>query len=132
MANPERAELQKTVDELTSATRKGSFQWRAANPTTYVWEKRSEHPGTGARITLQRVEQNTLRKVSGIAVPGQRVFVILQVHETSPLGQPLLKLNVSGADDPEINAKLEDLFQLISSGVSEEGIDFLKSLLEAR
>jgi hypothetical protein len=132
MPTPESQELQMRVDDLIGATRKGSLQWKAVNPTTYLWEKTDPAVvGAGARMTLQRVEQNIAQR----AAPGRpptvvrQSFFILQVIEMKPgLGQ-LLRFAISGVDDHELNGKLQELFQLAASGFSQQGLEFLKSLI---
>src|SRR5438067_894009 len=129
MPTPESQELQMRVDDLITATRNGSFQWRAINPTTFIWEKITPDRG-GARLTLQRVEQTTQQIVQG-RPPAliRQSFVILQVIEIrSAGGQSLQRLTISGANDPELNGKLQELFQIASSGYSQQGLDFLKNL----
>lgn len=134
MPIPERAELERTVDELIAATRKGAFQWRPVNPSTYIWESPASASAPGAKITLQRVERISARNTSAgtITITSTRKPNLrLDVHEfPEGIAAPVLKLTVSGADDDPINVKLEELFQLISSGHSEEGLDFLKRLVE--
>jgi hypothetical protein len=131
MSNPESQELQMRIDELISATRKGTFQWKAVNPTTYLWEKIDQASG-GARLTLQRVEQN----IAQVGVPGRpptiarQSFIILQVIEVKPGGPQVQRLGISGLGDPELNGKLQELFQLASSGYSQQGLEFLKNLVQ--
>lgn len=131
MAIPESQELQMRVDELISSTKKGSFQWRAVNPTTYLWEKQSA-VGALARLTLQRVEQNTIQQPPG---PGQSArmvrtpFVILQVFDIKPGTPQLPVLTISGIGNPSLNQKLQELFDVAASGISEHGLEFLKGLI---
>jgi hypothetical protein len=131
MSTPESQELQTRIDELIYGTRKGSFQWKAVNPTTYLWEKMDPvRGGMGARITLQRVQRSIVQK----AIPGQppsivrESFFILQVFDMKPGIPQLPVLTVSGSSDPELNGKLQELFQLAASGFSQLGLEFLKSL----
>jgi hypothetical protein len=132
MSTPESHELLTRIDELVSATRKGSFQWRTLNPTTYLWERTDPaRGGEGARLTLQRVIQNVPQR----PVPGQplgstrKAFFILQVVEVKRGGGQSPMLTISGSDEPEVNQKLEELFQQVSSGISEAGLEFLKNLI---
>jgi hypothetical protein len=131
MATPESQELLLRIDELINATRKGSFQWKAVNPTTYLWEKMDPaQGGTGAKVTLQRVENVSQRIVPGrpVSVVRQPYF-ILQVTEIKPGTPQMPMLNASGATYPELNSKLQELFQLAASGLSQQGLEFLKNLI---
>lgn len=119
------------IDELISATKSGSFQWRAINPTTYLWEKRAGPGAQGARLTLQRVEQNVMQPILAGRPPQmvRQSFVILQAVELEPTGIAAPKLSFSGQTDSALNAKLQQLFDLASSVSSQQGLDFLKKLL---
>jgi hypothetical protein len=131
MATPESQEMQMRVDELIRATRKGSLQWKPVNPTTYLWEKMDPaQMATGARLTLQRVEGNIVQAVgaAGRQIGVRQSFYILQVVELK-LGSQLQRLTISGSGDPQLNVKLQELFQLVSSGASQQGMEFLKSII---
>jgi len=129
MSNPEGQEVQARLDELIAATRKGSFQWRAVNPTTYLWERGDPLRG-GPRLTLQRVEQNVVqRPPGGPPTPARQVFFILQVFDIKPNNPQMPLLTVSGSNDPQMNQKLEELFQLVTSGITQQSLEFLKNLI---
>jgi hypothetical protein len=128
MMPSESQELLVYVDELIKGTRDNVFQWKPVNPTTYFWEK-TTIAGGGGRITLQRVEQNVQSVVAGRVAVSRRVFCILTAFEIRTGGVAVQKLSVSGAVDPALNKKLQELFDLIASGFSQQGLEFLKTLL---
>lgn len=130
MGVPDVKELLQHINELISATRKGSISWTPVNPTTYVWERRSraiEMPG--ARMTLQRIERPARLTPGNPLLQAKNSYVILQVHELPFLGPPDLKLSISGQNAVELNQQLQALFELIGSGISERGLDFFKNLI---
>lgn len=133
MSNPESDELHKIIDGIISATRKGDFQWRSVNPSTYVWDGFSRQ-GAAARLTLQRISSKVDMDFGGLKL-GNVVnhHYILQVSEipTQGLVQGTAenKLTVSGQGEKLLNAKLEELYMLILSGVNEKGIQFLKDIM---
>jgi hypothetical protein len=130
MASPNSQEVPVLIEELINATRKGTFQWKAVNPTTYLSEKMTA-PGTGGRLTLQRAEQTSVQQTG----PGQAArivrspSVILQVVEIKSGAPQAPILTISGAVNPSLNQKLQELFSVAASGVSEHGLEFLKSLI---
>jgi len=130
MPTPESQEMQMRIDELIAATQQGSFQWKAINPTTFMWDK--VKPGAvGARMILQRTEQNVVQ----VAGPGRPPIMVrkplfnLQVIEMQANGGALPRVAISGMNEPELNSKLQQLFDLASSGFSQQGLDFLKEII---
>ena len=127
MPIPESQELQQYIDVLLEATRAGTVEWKAVNPTTFVWETAAE---PRARVNLQRVEKNVFRRAVGETAPGSKVSYVLQAFEVSgPISLQKLKVSVESADDPALNHKLHTLFEFIKSGVSRKGLEFLKEIL---
>jgi hypothetical protein len=114
------------VDDLIASTRRGSFVWAPVNPSTYVWEQPRTATSAPARMTLQLVERIVKDR---IGVNTKKDVVILQVSELSP-PTPVVRLKIDGSEIPDLNSKLLDLFKIAGSGVTEKGLDFLKSLLE--
>jgi hypothetical protein len=88
--------------------------------------------GPGAKITLQKAENVVNQYSSGGVRSARMSYFILQVHETQFAGQSVLRLTISGLNQPEVNEKLEKLFQLIGSGISERGLKFFKSIIPQR
>lgn len=126
MLDPETEELLKIIDELIVATRKGDFQWRSVNPTTYVWDGTVDR-NTPARLSLQRIAQKQALDIAGMKIY-PRNYYIFQVSEISAQGTDL-KLNISGAGEELLNDKLDRLYMLIVSGVTEKGVQFLKRIV---
>jgi hypothetical protein len=130
MPDPEQQELQVRIDELIAGTRKGAFQWRAVNPTTYLWEKVAVAPAKTARLTLQRVEQS----VAQASEPGhppttvRQSFVIMQGIELQG-NSWIQRISLSGQGDPALNNKLQELFNLAASGWSQQALEFMKNVV---
>jgi hypothetical protein len=123
MGIPEQ-ELDDYIDNLIALTEKGSVQWKAVNPTTFIWDRIDARGG--GRLSLQRLERN-LRTAAGIV---KRTSYILQASELSPLGassQP--RISIDSSDNPKTHAKLKSLFDLIAEGISRKDLEFLKNLL---
>lgn len=55
-------------------------------------------------------------------------YFLLQVSEISSQGVPLVRMSLSGDIDADVNAKLEALYELIGTGFTERGLEFLKSI----
>jgi len=123
MPSLEITEFLSYIEQLTVATRSGSVEWTRVNPTTFTWDTIKPTP---ARLSLQRVDRRDR------VVKAGRPMVITSKHYVFQAVDPeegLQKLSISGADDPDVNQKLEALYDAISSGLSRKGLDFLKSLL---
>jgi hypothetical protein len=136
MPLPELQRILKQIEELTSGTRSGKFVWTAVNPSTYSWEKNPTDGNDGARITLQKVTQIVAERVSsGVGIstsrPVKRSHFILQIFElrSGLVPQPHLKLSVTGEDDSDLNLALANLYDLVSSGISEAGLSFFDDLI---
>jgi hypothetical protein len=120
MPSSEHEDLVPYLNELGAATKLGKINWKAVNPTTFVWE--TEVP-TNARVSLQRVER--LVSVGGI----QRKIVnyLFQVIDLKQPAIPILSVETAG-NQPLIQ-KFEELFELVKSGISEKTLAFLRSIL---
>ncbi|HTZ72384.1 MAG TPA: hypothetical protein VMB47_00555 [Candidatus Aquilonibacter sp.] len=135
MPNAETQGLQGYISELVAATRDGKIAWKAVNPTTFIWE--SGQPP--ARISLQRVERMAQVAVPATAVPGrpmqpprvvqmpQASYIFQAWDMSSPNAAPVL--NLDSPYGTELNQPLNELFDLVKSGVSQKTLDFLKSIL---
>lgn len=128
MSYPENEEFEKIIDGMILATRRGDFQWRSVNPSTYVWDGVSR-AAAPARLTLQRVSQKSEYEIGGLKMPSTTTYFILQVSEITPQGVPEVRLNISGAGEEALNTKLRELYKLILSGITEKGLQFLKDIL---
>jgi hypothetical protein len=120
-------ELQGYLDELIAATRKGSIQWVAANPTTFLWDTGAEL--RGARISLQRVDRTVpTTGIGGIRGMRRMAAYIFQAFEIEQ-GRLVLRVSVDSSEDESVGKKLETLFDFIKTGVSRKGLEFLKDLI---
>lgn len=131
MSGPESKELQTYLEEIIAATRQGSIQWEAANPTTFVWDTGSLVKG--ARLSLQLVNR-VIRPVGigGITGSPRRIpSYILQAFQIDT-GTRSLKVSINGSEDESTNKQLETLYEFIKTGVSRKGLDFLKDLIPRR
>ena len=126
MPSAESSELTNYLDQLIKATREGSIVWKSANPTTYFWERGDAM--RGARLSLQRVDRNSPVRVAGRLTMQKTSSYIFQAHEISE-GALFLKVSIESADDPEFDERLKTLFDLIKTGLSRKGLDFLKEIL---
>jgi hypothetical protein len=126
MASPEAIELRGYLVNLINATREGTIQWRSVNPTTFVYETGTEEKG--ARLTLQRLERTVRTVVGGRIVANKSFSYLLQAHEVIG-GRMTLKVNIDGDDDDDANERLSSLFDIVKSGLSRKGLDFLKEIL---
>jgi hypothetical protein len=127
MASPETEQLQVYIDELINKTREGAFQWESVNPTTFVWQK-TDPNGHGARLSLQRILVRTAGVIARSTAPP--VHYLLQVTEVTSLGTTAERLKINGQSDPELDEKLKELFRLIRSGITKQGLDFFKNVIE--
>src|ERR1700722_14560247 len=134
MTNTETQGMQGYISELIGATRDGKIALKAVNPTTFIWE--SGQPP--ARISLQRVERMAQVVVPGAAIAGRpqppRVVQMPQasyIFQAWDLSSPNLPpvLNLDSPHGTELNQPLNELFELVKSGVSQKTLDFLKSIL---
>jgi hypothetical protein len=126
MRSPESQQLQDTVRDLIAETQRGYFQWRSVNPSTYVCDTPASEGRTAARLILQRIERTAVPRTG---TPRKEAHYLLEGNEVYASGQINLKLSISGAENPEINELLDQLYRLLVSGTTDEGLEFLKSLL---
>jgi hypothetical protein len=126
MRSPESQQLQDTVRDLIAETQRGYFQWRSVNPSTYVCDAPASEGRTAARLILQRIERILVPRAG---TPHKETHYLLQGNEITAQGGMILKLSISGAENPEINELLDQLYQSLLSGSGDEGLEFLKSLL---
>lgn len=132
MEESDREAIEGLLDGLVEATRKGTISWKPVNPTTYVWE-RSERVGKpAARMVLQILENwIRIKNKEGASEDVKRRFAILQVIETRSNAETP-RLSADGRAVKEFNDRLVRLYDIVESGVSEKGIDFLKGILDER
>jgi hypothetical protein len=127
-------EVQKYMNDLIQVTRDGTFQWKPANPTTFIWEQ-LDSGGSGARIILQKIDQviGTPNRVvrPGVITPPPviRSMFNLQGFEMKAGNQAVNRVNLSGATDSAINQKLQELFDTITAGIAQQGLDFLRNFI---
>jgi hypothetical protein len=127
MPSPEITEFQTYLDGLIEATRNGSVQWNMVNPTTYVWE--SGGLGKGARVNLQRLDRTVAVRAPGGAIVSKRMpSYIFQASERSE-GEIIQRVFIESGQDEELNRKFDVLYEVIKSGLSTKGMEFLKSIL---
>jgi hypothetical protein len=135
--NIESEGLETYLSDLMTATKAGKVNWKAVNPTTYVWETGAPR---NARLNLQRIDRMVPVSVVGGQVivggrpqPQQRIVqqpqtsYVFQAFDMATPNLPIL--NLESSSDPELNKRLTELFELVKSGVSQKTLDFLKSLL---
>lgn len=132
MASVESEGLQKYLDEVIAATSAGKIPWKSVNPTTFVWE-------TGnAKVSLQRVERITQVSIPPVQLPGRpplqqrmaQVASVSYVFQAFDMGRPNVPiLNLESSMDKALDQKLQDLFDLVKTGVSQKTLDFLRSIL---
>jgi hypothetical protein len=130
-------EVNKYMDDLIQVTRDGTFQWKSANPTTFIWEQ-IDTAGNGARIILQKIDQ-ALAQPARVIRPGVvnppptpptiRSVFNLQGFEMKPGNQAFNRVALSGATDAALNQKLQELFDTITAGIAQQGLDFLKNFI---
>jgi hypothetical protein len=129
MPKPEMVLFLEYIDGLIAATRSGAMDWIRINPTTFIWDTATPTP---ARLSLQLVESRGGKVMRGGQVIRTTVrhFMFqafdLTMMQTAPERQ---RLAVNGADEPEANEKLQMLYDAISAGISQKGLEFLKSIL---
>ena len=107
-----------SIDNIIDATKNGTIDWITANPTTYVWT-----PTSRSKVIVQRVQKTEWSTEQGR--PGVRTikrYVFRAIEDT------IQKLLLNGADDEQINKKLETLYNAIAGSVTRKGLDFLKSI----
>lgn len=75
---------------------------------------------------VERVDRQVVIPPNRITQQSTYVF---QVVELKPGAQPSQKLSVGSTGQSEVNPKLQELFQLVSSGLSRQGLDFLRSVI---
>jgi hypothetical protein len=126
MPSPETQELEQLISQLTDATRTGLVSWRAVNPTTFIWDK-PELGGVTARITLQRVDRQVVSTPPGRIVMQQAGFILQGLEIRG--GQGFQKITINSQSQPELTQKLQELFQLVSTGLSRQGLDFLRDII---
>lgn len=126
MPNPEMSELQAYVDQLIEATHSGSVTWKAANPTTYVWDTAGTPKG---RLVLQRSERTHVQEdTKGHIRPVKVPFYQFQVLEITPRGSEL-RISIDSSEQQFMNSNLDNLYELIKTGVSRKGLAFLKDII---
>jgi hypothetical protein len=123
MPNLESNELPAYLDQIIAATQSRKMTWGRANPTTYTWSV----PGKPGRIVLQSVDRQQRVVQGNVARMVMTKQYILQVFDNPQNQTP--RLSIDGNQSPEINAKLGAIFEAISNGLMQSGLDFLKSLL---
>lgn len=132
MPQSEHKGLSTYIDDVYEATLAGRIAWKAVNPTTFVWETATPKP---AKLSLQRVDRivNTGATVisQGRRVPQQRkeTIYLFQVFDLTEAGAATPILNIGGADEADLNQRLQKLFDLVKTGVSERSLEFLRSIL---
>ena len=123
---PNPNELFVYIDRLIAATKSGHVDWAKANPTTYIWTSSGTVP---ARLMIQRVDRSPADRMKAQALnPTLRLPVRYYVFQAVELPNAV-KLSINGSEDQEPNAKLEELYETITSGFARKGLDFLKSIL---
>ena len=126
MPSFDKNEIKAYLEQLVTATQKGSMSWLEVNPTTYSWDTAKP---ISARLTVQLVtRQIPSRQPSGQITIRQTKGYLFQAVEIQRTGQKV-RLSVNGIDDEELNAQLEILYEAIASRVTEQSLDFLKSIL---
>ena len=129
MPTPEHGELQDYIGQLLEATRSGLIQWKAANPTTFTWDSPNS-PGTPrGRLALQRLErtevgldQQNRAKVNKIP------YYIFQAFELEGSSY-VQRININTSEDTTFHPLIEQLYELIRSGISRKALDFLKNVI---
>jgi hypothetical protein len=122
MAALEIQEFSKVIEQLQEATNAGSITWSKVNPSTFSWNSHD-----GGRVTLQQVSRTVTEQRPGIGVRNREVRSF-RFEVTNSSGVPQLSVNT--ADTKEADPILQNLFNVITSGITRKGVDFLKSLLE--
>lgn len=106
------------LDKIIEDTKKDTIDWIRENPTTYVWT-----PTARVKVIVQRVQKTLWWDQQGR--PGVRTIkqYVFQVVEDS-----VQKLLLNGADEKQVNEKLETLYNTITDSITRKGLDFLKSI----
>jgi hypothetical protein len=123
MPSPEFTELLNYIEQLIVATRSGSMVWARANPTTLTWDTQTPTP---AKLVLQRLDRRQVTLQVGKPVEITKRIYVFQAFDMKTVQQ---KLSLSGAEDENVNQKLEALFESITSTLSQKDLEFLKSIL---
>jgi hypothetical protein len=121
MPIPETDELKAYLDQLIEAARTGLMVWVEINPTTFVWDSKAPV----GRLSLQRVERNQPTLEKGVAGIKKSRSYLLQAFE----GLTVQRLSLSSSNNPELNSKLETLYEVVKTELTRRDLDFLKSLL---
>jgi hypothetical protein len=125
--NAESLALQTYISEVIIATRDGKINWKAVNPTTFVWETGLPQ---SARIILQRVERFVTYPLPRIGTAPQQMGQkkeLVHIFQAFDLKSSVLTLDSSV--ETQFNDLLSALFDLVQTRLSEKTLDFLKSTL---
>jgi hypothetical protein len=127
MPGLDKGELKLYLDQLIEATKSGSIGWIAVNPTTFLWD--TETPR--ARLTIQRLEHQEVQQSPGKMPRFVQVgYYILQAFElVGPVSMPKLRISIDSSLDADLNSQLELLYDTISTAMSRQSLDFLKSVI---
>lgn len=118
-------ELREWLEQVIKNTEARTIKWGAPNPTTYFWEITTPTP---ARVVLQRIE----RKENYQQAPGRIATrtVVQYILTASDLRKPQIpEMSLNGMVEPDVNPLLEKLYTSISTVVTRDSVEFLRSLL---
>jgi hypothetical protein len=129
MPKPETLQFITYLDGLIAATRSRAIAWTRINPSTFSW---TAPPPAQATLNLQVVETSVRRRdrIGLVQVETVTHFVFQAFDLAAPPNTPQrLRLSISSADAPEVKPKLQELYDSIQTGLSQDGLDFLRSVV---
>jgi len=125
MPLPDSANIQRYIQTLVVRTRRGDFIWKKVNPSTYIWDSAG---APMARLNLQRIPTTSSIDPTSPFKIRKNYFFILQALEITD-SKVAEKLKIDGEIDEAVNDRLEGLFDLIQTGITEKGLDFLAQVI---
>jgi len=129
MASPEDQAVTKYIEEVAQSTRDGLIVWKAANPTTYYWDKIDATPT--ARLSLQQVERIAVAVENGQQLQRRMLHYVFQVFDLSG-PSATVRLSIDTTDRQALGDALRSLFETIKRMKLQSDLEFLKSTLPTR
>src|SRR5689334_6252883 len=114
------------LDRIIADTQAGKMVWVRNNPTTFVWQKTVSQTRE-AQINLQQIKvMEVLPNQSGVLQAQNVDHYLFQVFDHNTL-----RLSVNTQEELKHKPKLKRLFQVVSTHLERESLDFLKKIIES-
>jgi len=118
------AELTAYIDQLRADTKTGKLKWKKSNPTTFIFKS------AGAQLSIQKIQQTRHVAVVGGGIRRETVEnYVFQAFEL-PSGTLKLTINTTDKDAAAVTNPLKNLYEAITGTLDQEGLDFLKHVIE--